>query len=148
METSPRPDRIRRWARSAVARRQSDSSGNVFLLESEPDWPQQVSRRNCRSCAVQSESERSLYPRLENEPDRRGKDRHLARSLPAANGGFLAGNDACVVVDVLPGCRCFSGAAPRHFLKHFDAAINALLVPGPHFVLKPVRNAPNIHGVT
>src|SRR5439155_8813332 len=79
---SPRPDRIKRWARSAVARCQSDSSGNAFLLESEPDWPQ-VSGRNCRSCAVQSESERRFHPRLENQSDRRGKNRHLARSLPA-----------------------------------------------------------------
>src|SRR6266436_3080876 len=88
METSPRPDRIKRWARSAVTRRQSDSSGNVFLLEGE----QQVSRRDCRSRAVQSESERSFHSRLENQPNRRGQDRHLARSLPAANGGLLAGD--------------------------------------------------------
>src|SRR5216684_4150224 len=88
METSPRPDRIKRWPRSAVARCQSDSSGNAVLLEAQ--W--EMSRRNCRSCAVQSESERSLHSRLENQSDRRRQDRHLARSLPAANGGLLAGD--------------------------------------------------------
>src|SRR2546425_10026782 len=87
METSPGPDRIKRWPRSAVARCQSDSSGNAVLLEDE----QQVSRRDCRSCAVQSESERSFHSRLENQSDRRRQDRQPKGSLSAANGGVLAG---------------------------------------------------------
>ena len=71
----------------------------------------------------------------------------LARITSAATKrDVLAGDDSGVVDDVFPSRRCLSRAATRHFLKHLDATIYALLVSGPNLIFKRLRNVPDIHG--
>src|SRR2546430_8917976 len=89
MAALAKTNRILRRIWATFARLRFDPARNAVLLEDRrcelatgrvrpiggPAWRYEISRRDCRSCVVQSEIERSFSSRLENESDRHGQDR-------------------------------------------------------------------------
>lgn len=64
----------------------------------------------------------------------------------ATSDNIVTSDDTCIVDDVFPRCEGFSGATPRHLLDHFDTTIDASFISLLHFLFKPVRDAPTVHG--